>query len=341
MGTASQQTSRRFEFHTPQVWKRNIITVLVTEPSIRHPHSPKIDMPEDTNQPDAPPSYAMATGSSTTSNNKSNHLDVPGSHNGISAAHRRSMEDELRPLPEGWIRQWDDKEQHQFFVDTKASPPRSIWVHPYDDEIYLNSLSSEQRERLQEEERERRVLMDHTDDEGLSPSKAKISAQSTGSSSFPPDLPPRTARPGSTATKGSFSDRMKEKMTGMTKEERAQLRAQLEKQEQEYYEAHIRFRQAMNQAQMTGQPAFFARDQQGHEIYIEPPNAYRGGYGPYGNHGYAYNPYQSGPYANPNARFIRPTDPYGRPYGTRPGGGYGLPIAGGVLGGLLLGGLIF
>jgi len=52
---------------------------------------------------------------------------------------RRSMEDEERPLPEGWIRQWDTNTQHHFYVDTRANPPRSIWNHPLEDKEYLES----------------------------------------------------------------------------------------------------------------------------------------------------------------------------------------------------------
>lgn len=293
---------------------------------------------------DAPPDYytATATGSSTAS--KKSHLEVPGAHNGIPAASRRSMEDEHRPLPEGWVRQWDDREQHQFFVDTKADPPRSTWVHPHDDETYLNSLTSEQRELLQEQERDWKY--DHTDDESTSkktsPAKSAkpISAQNTGSS-FPTDLPPRGSTSGSSSGGGklTFSEKMKQKVTGQTKEERAKEKALREEEERQYYEAHVKFRQALQQAQMTGQPVWFARDPQGHDVYVEPPNTYGR---TYGNNAYGYNPYQSGPYANPNARFIRPPGAYGgRPYGGRPGGGMGMPIAGGMLGGMLLGGLLF
>ncbi|KAL1748560.1 hypothetical protein HDZ31DRAFT_29602 [Schizophyllum fasciatum] len=38
-------------------------------------------------------------------------------------------------LPEGWTRQ--THEGHTFYVDTRANPPRSIWVHPYEDEQFL------------------------------------------------------------------------------------------------------------------------------------------------------------------------------------------------------------
>jgi hypothetical protein len=42
-----------------------------------------------------------------------------------------------RPLPYGWISQVDSNSGHRFYVDTKANPPRSIWVHPLEDEQYL------------------------------------------------------------------------------------------------------------------------------------------------------------------------------------------------------------
>src|SRR5271155_803749 len=95
------------------------------------------------NNTDEPPSYEQAQAASHTG---SSNLQVPR----IPTAARRSMEDESRPLPQGWIRLFDDKENHQFFVDTKTSPTRAIWHHPYDDEEYLQTLSSEERERLQE-----------------------------------------------------------------------------------------------------------------------------------------------------------------------------------------------
>ncbi|KAK4456556.1 hypothetical protein QBC42DRAFT_322307 [Cladorrhinum samala] len=56
------------------------------------------------------------------------------------------MEDQLRPVPAGWVRQFYVKSQHQFFVDASSSPPGSTWNRcPYDDEQYLASLSPEDR----------------------------------------------------------------------------------------------------------------------------------------------------------------------------------------------------
>ncbi|KAG8995261.1 hypothetical protein FRB94_009311 [Tulasnella sp. JGI-2019a] len=70
---------------------------------------------------------------------------------------RLSMEDEHRPLPEGWIRQLDPSSAHHFYVDTTATPPRSIWVHPYDDPQW------------RQEQRGRSLSPDFSDDGRSSP----------------------------------------------------------------------------------------------------------------------------------------------------------------------------
>ncbi|TKX26053.1 hypothetical protein C1H76_1686 [Elsinoe australis] len=275
---------------------------------------------------DAPPSYDAATAASSTfrpSQNiqhNANHLQVPEA----PRAARKSMEDEHRPLPRGWVRQWDTKEHHQFFVDTKADPPRSIWIHPLDDPETLQSLSSEERERLQdEEERMRR---------SPSPNQQNF-----------PDLPQRPSgshEPTHAPHKRGLGERIADTVTGTTKEERDRHRAQREEEERQYLEMHARFRTALHRAQVTGQPQFLAKDRDGHDVYIEPPQmamgmgGYPGGYGP---RQYGYDPYTHGPYSSPDARFVRPNYAYGRPgYG----GGLGLPLAGGMLGGLMLGGLL-
>ncbi|KAI0366203.1 hypothetical protein BV20DRAFT_1124411 [Pilatotrama ljubarskyi] len=35
-----------------------------------------------------------------------------------------------RPLPPGWIEQWDSNYKAWFYVNTAENPPRSSWVHP-------------------------------------------------------------------------------------------------------------------------------------------------------------------------------------------------------------------
>ena len=136
--------------------------------------------------PAQPPSYqeAVTTGGS---NKKAGGLQVPE----IPADRRRSMEDEHRSLPRGWVRQYDDRNHHQFFVDTNADPPRSIWHHPYDDEDYLSTLDSDERERIQEEEdSRRRPLTPGSIDEKHSPD-SKSGRQSSSAEQFPSSLPQR------------------------------------------------------------------------------------------------------------------------------------------------------
>jgi hypothetical protein len=268
------------------------------------------------------------------------------------------MEDEARDLPEGWIRRYDTKEQHQFFVDTRAKPPRSIWHHPYDDEQYLSTLTTEERERLQETHRTPSaadLAMDITDDEGDHDARGAAPLSGLPSDSTP-ELP---ARPPADSKKAGLGRKLKDKVTGKTHEQRVEERRQRAIEEQRQYEAHQAFRKAMAQAMETGEPQLVGKDKDGRNIYIEPPNA-GPGYGGYGGNAYAYNPGREGPfagggaYADPNARFIRPNYPYERPYGGGygypygrgygygyGGGGFGLPLATGLLGGALLGGLLF
>ena len=147
-----------------------------------------------------PPSYTEAQASASTSTPQ--HLDVPHkTRNGIPPHIRRSMEDESRALPQGWVRQYDTQTHHQFFVDTSSSPPRSIWHHPYDDSTYLASLDPSERERVQ----------------GLHrvPTHADLEAESSDEEHHV-DPPPTGVH--------KFGRKMKDKMTGSTHVEREEKR---------------------------------------------------------------------------------------------------------------------
>lgn len=190
----------------------------------------------------APPSYqeATSTGASKAST-KPSHLEVPGAHNDIPDAARRSMEDEQRSLPEGWIRQFDANQHHQFFVDTRADPPRSIWHHPYDDEEYLSTLTSEEREAIQDEENSRRrPLTPSSVDEKHFPDSKETKPSTSPQAHFPSDLPDRTTRPSvsDSGRKKSVGERLKNKVTGTTREERERDRAKRAQQEREYGICH-------------------------------------------------------------------------------------------------------
>ncbi|GAB7344682.1 hypothetical protein MBLNU457_3163t1 [Dothideomycetes sp. NU457] len=278
-----------------------------------------------------PPPYHRVDPKSTGHDPGPSHLLEP--RNGIPPDARRSMEDEHRPLPEGWVRQYDRESNHQFFVDTRKDPPRSIWQHPYDDEEYLSSLPSAERERLQEMTRHSSVhdiMAEPSDDEDAHhPTKSGAlggaSSSHAGSSKHDQQLPPREE-------KRTWGRKMKDKITHSTHEEREAERRRRAEEERRIYEQHMVYRRAMVRAMETGQPQFIGKDHQGKDVYVEPPRG--GGYGGYGG-------YPGGMYAAPNARYIRPQNPYARPYGYGYGGGYGLPLAGGLMGGMLLGGLMF
>jgi hypothetical protein len=252
-----------------------------------HPHEP-------------PPSYESATGSSSTEPTPGIarvSTDEPGARvdrNGIPMERRRSMEDEQRPLPPGWVRTFDPESHHQFFVDTKADPPRSIWTHPYDDEQFLSTLSPEERKKYSRMKRtvtlEDLAAEDSDDDHELPPR---------------PDGRGKSTEPGLTGFH-KFSRKLKDKMTSSTHTEREQQRARRAEQDRRAYQAHLRARQALIRAMETGEPQFLCKDAQGRDVYVTPPN----GYAPRG--AYGYNPY--GGY-NSGVRYMRPTVPYGRPYG--------------------------
>ncbi len=289
---------------------------------------------------DAPPSYdeAAASGSGSTSRpSQPSHLSPPHKErNGISASERRSMEDEGRTLPSGWLRQYDPQNHHQFFVDTNVQPPRSIWHHPYDDDQYMNGLDAVERRRIQNLQKiptQADIEAESSDDDADGQKHHDHSKPATDSTG---ELPPRGAPPAKGVTR--FGRRMKDKMTQTTHEEREAQRKQRAEEEQRAYQRHMELRQAMSRAVQTGQPQFVGKGREGKDVFIEPPQGIGAGQGGYrGQGGYGYNPYTQGPYSNPNATFIRPQYPYSRPYGGGYGGGFGLPLAGGLMGGLLLG----
>ena len=287
----------------------------------------------DSTPNEPPPSYEVAAASGPSTHPPNTRLEVPHrTRSGIPIQARRSMEDEARPLPAGWVRQFDQKSSHQFFVDTTAKPPRSIWCHPYDDRQYLDSLDPKERQRVLGLHRvPTKADMEaesSEDDEGHHNHQSRIAGTGTGAASAA--LPPRNDQPSGGLER--FGRKMKDKITGSTHEQREAQRRQREEEERQAYERHQMLRRAMIKAADTGEPQLVGKDKNGKDIYIEPP---QGGNVP--GDAYGYNPYRQGPYGNPNATYVRPSYGYSRPYGGGYGGGYGLPLAGGLMGGLLLG----
>jgi hypothetical protein len=122
---------------------------------------------------------------------------------------RRSMEEESRSLPEGWVRQYDPKSDHQVrlchdlaWSHTLASStsiprphllglsgisldlPLSLLltirrVHPYDDEQWQAENASRYQELQTEAQRQLEARRNHQEDEQTSP-KGKESKESLG-----------------------------------------------------------------------------------------------------------------------------------------------------------------
>ena len=240
------------------------------------------------------------------------------------------MEDEGRPLPQGWVRQYDSQNHHQFFVDTNIEPPRSIWHHPYDDEQYMNTLDPAERQRVQGLHRvptQADIEAESSEDDGDHGQHHSHSERPVSSGG---ELPPREPQQVGGITK--FGRKMKDKMTNTTHQQREVERLQRAEQERQQYQRYMELRQAMSRAAQTGQPQLVGKGKDGKDVFIEPPQSMG-----FSQRGYGYNPYTQGPYSTPQGHFVRPQYPYSRPYGGGYGGGIGLPLAGGLMGGLLLG----
>ncbi|KAL8639137.1 MAG: hypothetical protein Q9228_003797, partial [Teloschistes exilis] len=220
-----------------------------------------------------PPSYDAATAPQT-------HLAPPSSgqqpyrvRNGIPPEYRRSMEDEGRPLPAGWVRQYDTERHHQFFVDTNKDPPRSIWHHPYDDDQYMNTLSPDERQKIKNSLRVPNpsdIAAESSDEDGdpHHPSPTSHSIPSTAN----PATSSSTQKPQAPPPKQSFGRKMKDKLTQTTHEQREEQRRHRAIAEQQAYDRHRQLRQAMVTAMNTGQPQYIGKDRDGRDLYIEPPS---------------------------------------------------------------------
>ncbi|RKF54271.1 putative ww rsp5 wwp protein [Erysiphe neolycopersici] len=296
---------------------------------------------------DPPPPYTPRKNNEETSDDSCEaHSPQPASV--ITPSARRSMEDELRTLPYGWIRQYDSESGHQFFVDTSKNPPRSIWHHPYDDAEYRSTLSSLELLRLE--------IPDNKDRPN------SLSSPSSSTSRYGLDESSNMRRPGIQ----KFGRKLKDIITSTTHEERIKARKERDDMEIEAYHQHQhqQIRNKMIQAAKTGEPQLFGIDSDGKEIWIKAPtnnvnrnrldshsfaqNSKRVGIGlstsslrDHQNwNGYSSNPYASRYMNGINFGYNLPYDPYHRPTGSGFGGGMGLPLGLGLTGGMLFGGML-
>ncbi|KAB5582887.1 hypothetical protein GE09DRAFT_284455 [Coniochaeta sp. 2T2.1] len=291
----------------------------------------------------------------------------PAQQNGISPSARRSMEDEARPLPSGWVRCFDPHYAHQYFVDTTTDPPRSIWRHPYDDKVFLDSLPPAERDELHQQ-----GLLGHpnhprTHDVYVSTTDEEPDDLVAGSS---------TKRERKSAF-AKFERKVKDRLTHSTHAERQARRRRRAEEEQSGYQSYRLFRRKLEDAMRTGEPQELGLDDDGREVYLQPPGAVYMGqveerrlgpyvtevvYGPGAGTGVGLGGNDArfvkadGIYGHEGGKevagfpgtfgygstggFARPSEPYHRPPGQRSGGGAGLPFALPLLGGLMLGGMM-
>ncbi|KAG8160690.1 hypothetical protein KVR01_008954 [Diaporthe batatas] len=211
------------------------------------------------------------------------------------------MEDSARALPEGWVRQYDRETHHQFFVDTRANPPRSIWHHPYDDEQYLASLPDHERDRIKSLQRVH----------SLADIEAESSDDDTarGSHGQPAAATQQQQQQERLSKSEKFGRRLKDKLTSSTHQERAAKRQQRAEAERQAYYQHQHIRRQLVRAVETGEPQLLGRDGDGREVWIEPPHGSQGLAGranvrvvnPWDRGGYFGGPpgMMAGPYARP------------------------------------------
>ncbi|KAI0016215.1 hypothetical protein F4780DRAFT_703092 [Xylariomycetidae sp. FL0641] len=299
--------------------------------------------------PPPPPTYDEATGRSRTLSRRE--------RNGIPPEARRSMEDERRPLPPGWVRSYDPSHNgHQFFVDTRCDPPRSIWHHPLDDETYLASLppverahaegmrrhtswddveaeSTDEEDEDHEEEKEEHHkgwggLMRKRKDSGYDAQAAEASGSGSqhvggGNNNKADPAPPRR-----------LGRRIKDAVTGTTHAQREAQRAERARRERDMYQQHQVFRQGLHAAMRTGQPQLLGEDDNGRHVYLQAPGVRYPGVtnttrlSPRAVEVY-YRP-GGGPRPNDqNARFVAPEDNWGSAGWSGGGypGTYGRPYA--------------
>ncbi|GAA5837038.1 hypothetical protein JCM3766R1_006511 [Sporobolomyces carnicolor] len=302
---------------------------------------------------EAPPSYEAAsshsgprdsvhlgvptTGARSRSNSASSYTassDEDGHDRGLSTDERVSMEDSFRELPPGWTREFDPTSQHFFYVDTKATPPRSIWVHPLDDEQFLNANPQyRERSRLYSPPQGAPPAAaaapsssndsKHPDSKHHFFSSSSHHQQGGGGASSSSSTTATTTSGGKKKTKDdrTLGRKLKDKMTGSTHEERVAQRKRQKEEEMKAYQQYIMRRNELLKAQREGryQTVYAApATPYGRPMYASPYSRYGGGYG---------GGYYGGGYG------------YGRPgYGM---GGAGMGAGMGLLGGLAVGSLLF
>lgn len=157
-------------------------------------------------------------------------------------------EEDQRPLPPGWIRQWDAGRRHEFYVDQQANhgAGRSTWVHPYQDPHYLASLPREQAAQVHWDNTLYRLRR-----QGVDVSMAS---------------PPLNVRPYAGSKPGVPPVGDPSRKVGR------QGRKENERRHAETLaEAQARLNYAFQVVRSTGRPMFLQRDTDGKDVVVLPP----------------------------------------------------------------------
>ncbi|WWC90578.1 uncharacterized protein L201_005514 [Kwoniella dendrophila CBS 6074] len=210
---------------------------------------------------------------------------------------RRSMDDEQRDLPEGWVRCFDPKQQHAFYVEEKTK--RSTWLHPYDDPEFLKTLPTSHP--AHPDSKEGRAIRKQSEDEKTFLDKKRENKDSKTPITNKTDKSVVSGGGNNTnnGEERNWFQKKKDQLIG-TKEERAKAK-----------EEKRRVREAQRKKMAEAQAAYEKRRRELIQQRLNDPSISRM---------YARDPYM---YAAPSTPFVRGGGLYGSPYGYGYGGGYG------------------
>ncbi|KAM7186483.1 hypothetical protein V8F33_011806 [Rhypophila sp. PSN 637] len=166
------------------------------------------------------------------------------------------MEDELRPLPDRWAREFDPATGHQFFVDTVSAPPRAIWHHPYDDDIYMSSISDAEREAINS--------CFPNNPHASVPIHAVDGEEAHHPRSFASRIKDTLTRRHSSEESNPHHAHDQQQLGTIPTETEQDL-------EMEMHRQHLLLRRAMTDAMNTSKAQLLGQDDTGTNVYLEPP----------------------------------------------------------------------
>ncbi|KAJ9108747.1 hypothetical protein QFC21_000067 [Naganishia friedmannii] len=244
---------------------------------------------------------------------------------------RKSMDDEYRELPEGWIRCFDKNTNHHFYVDVATE--RSSWLHPYDDPVYLSSLPDTHPANPNSEVA-RAARAKHEEIAKTVQQKKPATGSSSSSGRQDVHSAAQAAMAGGSASRPreerSMGGKLKDKLLGSTKEERRKAKLEQQARDRKAAEEYLARRKALMEKQ-ANDPRLQGYYSSSPYRYSAPMDPYRSRYDVMYGPRYGYRPGYGGYMSNG----------YGYGYGGGLGmGGLGMGLGGGAMLGLGTGALL-